>query len=133
LRIWACTYQIPIPRWAYLDSRSQFVSARHVEDTGWTGNPDTDIYVFHFLHGDSDKYKEINISYNGELVDAYSNLMDIFYGPNAPESIFQRGDAMPHLESPSIREALFRSYRDPEEWKDFRPVCTGTVPFEELQ
>ena len=33
----------------FLDPETQFVSARHVDAAGWTGDPD-DIVVFHMLH-----------------------------------------------------------------------------------
>ena len=35
--------------WMFLDPETQFVSARHVDAAGWTGDPD-DIVVFHMLH-----------------------------------------------------------------------------------
>ena len=44
------------PPWGLLDPVTEFVSARVLNTTGWTGNVE-DIVIFHFLHGDS----EINL------------------------------------------------------------------------
>eukprot|EP00913_Durusdinium_trenchii_P029473 g27626.t1 len=42
-----------VPRWALLDPVNEFVSARVLNTTGWTGTMEK-LVIFHFLHGDSE-------------------------------------------------------------------------------
>ncbi len=113
---------IEIPPFEYLEASQLFVSARHVEVGGWTGDAD-DIVIYHFLNGDSDEKSSIK---NDESIDIYDDLIEAFYGDSAPDVLFQRGDALPHRESAELNRLILKS-RWSERPVD-RPICTGVVP-----
>merc|ERR1712118_177762 len=72
--------KIDVPRWAVLDPVNEYVSARVLNTTGWTGELDR-IVLFHFLHGDS----EVNRDHTAHGWNSKSGfatavpLLDIFY------------------------------------------------------
>jgi len=93
----------PLPRWDTLDATRRFVTAAVVEGNGWMAESPEDIVMFHFLHGDSDKGADLDLSgtwlkdsslyanmiasatdsgNDSGTVDAATNitLMEIFYG-----------------------------------------------------
>ena len=122
----------PIPRWAYLESKTEFATAKHVEDTGWTGSLHH-MYVYHFLHGESDAAKGINMSESRGDGITFVDLMFEFYGDFTPRSLFENGSLLPHEASSRLELLLHNSYREPSEWRDDRPRCTGVAPWTQLQ
>ncbi|KAF4690334.1 hypothetical protein FOZ60_000305 [Perkinsus olseni] len=120
-------HQVPIPRWGYLDGATQFVTAKHVEDTGWTGDPD-DIVLLHFLHGDSDAASGVSPAESRGDEIVYRDLMSIFYG--AADGAVYDTPVLPHTVNTTIRDALYESF-----WESrprWRPVCTGSSWIETL-
>jgi len=115
------------PRWAFLDPETQFVSARHVDVAGWTGDPD-DIVAFHMLHGDSDETETSRqfAARNG-LGVGYTPLMDLFFNRSDSLPELYSTAALPHRLSEELKEALWRS-----RWPTPRPLspgrCNETVP-----
>ncbi|KAF4722084.1 hypothetical protein FOZ62_004119 [Perkinsus olseni] len=119
--------KIAIPKWGYLEAGAQFVSSRHVEVGGWTGDPD-DIVLLHFLHGDSDDTVKEKVAANDDREGVhYNNLLEAFYGVSAPPVLFEDGRAKPHEESERLRELMFMS-RWAERPKSPRRICNGTIP-----
>eukprot|EP00434_Breviolum_minutum_P002780 symbB.v1.2.002443.t3/scaffold126.1/size312799/7 len=114
-----------VPNWMFLDPETQFVSARHVDAAGWTGDPD-DIVVFHMLHGDSDQtYASRQFAQRNHLGSGYTSLLDLFYNQTEwPE--FYTTPVLPHHLSSELKDALYRSW-----WPTRRPQepgkCNETV------
>eukprot|EP00400_MALV-I_sp_L67-5_P000685 gene685-575_t len=99
------------PDWAVLDPVSQYIHARVLNTTGWSGNIQ-DIVIFHLLHGDS----ELNTEHRGRqwntksggFADPNAPLMDIFYsGPDK----YYTSNISPY-ESPELENATMRSWRE---------------------
>ncbi|KAF4662521.1 hypothetical protein FOL47_006205 [Perkinsus chesapeaki] len=119
--------KIGISRWGYLEAGVQFVSSRHVEVGGWTGDPD-EIVLFHFLHGDSDETVKEKVAEKDDREGVhYNDLLEAFYGDRAPQNLFENGETRPHRESPKLRELLMMSYW-PMRPKSPRRICNGTIP-----
>jgi len=118
------------PRWALLDPVVQFPSARVLNTTGFTGDVE-DIYIFHFLHGDSEVNRDhgaygwnVNSGYTGGgSIDRA--ILDIFYDQK-DERIYTEASAP--LENIEVRKALMAS------WRPFRPtemLHCGPVPLKD--
>eukprot|EP00928_Gymnodinium_smaydae_P079346 TRINITY_DN63303_c0_g1_i1.p1 TRINITY_DN63303_c0_g1~~TRINITY_DN63303_c0_g1_i1.p1 ORF type:complete len:676 (+),score=80.47 TRINITY_DN63303_c0_g1_i1:93-2120(+) len=99
-----------VPRWALLDPVVQFASARVLNTTGWTGDL-SDMFIFHFLHGDS----EVNRGHSaygwnarhGFLADRA--ILDVFYN-QSDEDVYNKADP-PHEQNAEIRDVLLSSRR----------------------
>lgn len=104
-----------VPRWALLDPVVEFASARVLNTTGWTGEME-DMFIFHFLHGDS----EVNRGHSAYGWNAASGftggasptraLLDIFYG-DENDAIYVEATRPVFQVSASIRQALLASRR----------------------
>lgn len=97
---------IEVPRWALLDPVTQFVSARVLNTTGWTGNVE-DMVIFHFLHGDSEINKNHeahgwNVKHGGFVTVANKSILDIFY--NQSDERLYRTNARPYALNEEVRE-----------------------------
>lgn len=114
------------PHWAFLDPETEFVSARHVDVAGWTGDPDN-IVAFHLLHGDSDDAEASRqFAARHNMGSGYLPLLDLFFNQSELPELYST-PALPHRASPQLREALWRS-----RWPAPRPAspgrCKETVP-----
>jgi len=114
------------PTWAFLDPETEFVSARHVDVAGWTGDPDM-IVAFHLLHGDSDDAaasRQFAARYG--LGVGYTPLLDLFFNRTEAPELYTT-PVLPHHVSPILKEALWQS-----RWPHPRPSepgrCNETVP-----
>lgn len=115
-----------VPTWAFLDPETRFVSARHVDVAGWTGDPD-DIVAFHFLHGDSDDAEASRqFAARNSLGVGYTPLMDLFFNQSELPELYNTA-ALPHHVSAELKRALWLS-----RWSSRRPAspgrCNETVP-----
>jgi len=115
-----------VPMWAFLDPETEFVSARHVDVAGWTGNPDR-IVAFHLLHGDSDDaHASRQFAARFGLGVGYTPLLDTFFNQTELPELYNTS-VLPHHVSPVLKEALWRS-----RWPSPRPStpgrCNETVP-----
>eukprot|EP00747_Dinoflagellata_sp_TGD_P020911 gnl/TRDRNA2_/TRDRNA2_128139_c1_seq1.p1 gnl/TRDRNA2_/TRDRNA2_128139_c1~~gnl/TRDRNA2_/TRDRNA2_128139_c1_seq1.p1 ORF type:complete len:239 (-),score=14.12 gnl/TRDRNA2_/TRDRNA2_128139_c1_seq1:40-756(-) len=115
-----------MPLWGYLDPGTEFVSAWHVDDAGWTGDPDK-IVAFHLLHGDSDDAEASRqFASRYDLGVGYLPLLDMFFNETDHPELYTT-TALPHHVSDNLKAALFRSFRP-----EGRPVspgrCKETVP-----
>ena len=126
----AFAYELPVspeddmfPNWGYLESGNQFVSARHVEDNGWTGNME-DIVLFHFLHGRSETTRTQLQNFTRD--DNWLPLMDIFYN-NTRGDMYVDGKQLPWQASREIHDALMKSRLDSRP-PDPLPRCAETIP-----
>eukprot|EP00929_Paragymnodinium_shiwhaense_P098125 TRINITY_DN59660_c0_g1_i1.p1 TRINITY_DN59660_c0_g1~~TRINITY_DN59660_c0_g1_i1.p1 ORF type:complete len:647 (-),score=128.63 TRINITY_DN59660_c0_g1_i1:7-1947(-) len=127
----AFDHELPVaaedmPRWAFLDPETEFVSARHVDVAGWYGDADR-IVAFHMLHGDSDATeasKQFAARFN--LGVGYMPLLDLFFNQTDLPELYTTG-VLPHHMSPILKEALWLS-----RWPTPRPEnptrCNETVP-----
>ena len=116
--------RIDFPLFDYLEAGNQFVSSRHVEVGGWTGNI-SDIVVYHFLNGDSDSTALLNPAEARDDV-FYDDLMEAFYGETIDDSLFDKGDVLPHHVSSELSRLVSQS-----RWEarpDARRICVGAVP-----
>lgn len=111
---------LEVPRWALLDPVVEFPSARVLNTTGWTGSLE-DMYVFHFLHGDSEVNRAHSAygwnaasGFTGGAVDGRA-VLDIFYGQK-DEVIYTQAEPPAFELSTEIRAALMASRRP------FRPA-----------
>ncbi|CAD7975253.1 unnamed protein product [Amoebophrya sp. A25] len=66
-------------RWKYLDPETEFVTSRNVPDGGWFQREGREMYLFHFLHGDSDA----SLGSRGWTRDVfgseYTDYFEVFY------------------------------------------------------
>lgn len=116
---------VAIPEWAVLDGGNQFVSARHVDVAGWTGQAE-DVVVFHFLNGESDDaHASRDFIRTGPGEKRYRNLLAEFYG-HPEDRLFGEGPPLSPADVPELRALLDLSRWDarPED----RPRCNQTVP-----
>merc|ERR1711972_333999 len=115
-----------MPHWAFLDPETRFVSARHVDVTGWTGSPD-DIVAFHLLHGDSDDaMASRQFAARFGMGMGYMPLLDLFFNQSELPELYTTA-VLPHHASAELQVALERS-----RWPSPRPSspgrCNETVP-----
>ncbi|CAE8655795.1 unnamed protein product [Polarella glacialis] len=115
-----------VPAWSFLDPETEFVSARHVDMAGWTGDPDN-IVAFHMLHGDSDDtHASRQFAARNGLGVGYTPLLDLFFNQTELPELYTT-PVLPHRISEELREALMRS-----RWPSPRPTspgrCNETVP-----
>lgn len=114
------------PHWSFLDPETQFVSARHVDDAGWYGDPDN-IVAFHLLHGDSDdSYASHQFAQIYNLGVGYTPLLDLFFNRTDTPDLYTTA-ALPHRVSDELKDALWRSRR-PHPRPDEPKRCNETVP-----
>jgi len=104
-----------VPRWALLDPSTEFPSARVLNTTGWTGDLEN-IYIYHFLHGDSELNRghtatgwNTKSGFSGGAT-ADQALLDIFYA-QPDEAIYTDASVPVYERSPAIRDALMASWR----------------------
>lgn len=114
------------PRWNFLDPETQYVSARHVDVAGWTGDAD-DIVAFHLLHGDSDDaVASRQFAARHGLGVGYTPLLDLFFNQTETPELYTT-PVLPHRFSAELRDALWKS-----RWPDPRPAfpgrCNETIP-----
>ncbi|CAK9075510.1 Hypothetical protein SCF082_LOCUS36575 [Durusdinium trenchii] len=101
-----------VPRWALLDPVNEFVSARVLNTTGWTGTMEK-LVIFHFLHGDS----EVNRDHTAYGWNAHSGfdggtslpLLDVFY--NQSDDQVYREPLRPKQFNKVLQQALLASRR----------------------
>ncbi|CAE7241614.1 unnamed protein product [Symbiodinium sp. KB8] len=115
-----------VPRWDFLDPETEFVSARHVDVAGWTGDADK-IIAFHLLHGDSDDADASRqFAARHGLGIGYEPLLDLFFNRTDFPELYKT-PVLPHRLSSELRDALWRS-----RWPTPRPNsparCNETVP-----
>ena len=114
------------PRWDFLESGLRFVSARHVDSTGWHGDPD-DIVAFHMLHGDSDSSEASHqFAARMNLGVGYTPLLELFFNQTDVPELYT-SPVLPHRISPVLKEALWRS-RLSEPRPAYPGHCNETVP-----
>ena len=97
-----------VPHWALLDPVNEFVSARVLNTTGWTG-PLEKMVIFHFLHGDSEVNRD-HAAYGWNAMSGYNGgasipLLDIFY--NQTDEQLYHGPGL----NAALRQALLASHR----------------------
>lgn len=104
-----------MPRWALLDPVAEFVSARVLNTTVWTGNLE-DMYIFHFLHGDSEVNRGHNayrwntrFGFTGGATEGRA-LLDIFYN-QSDDGIYTEALPPVYERSAELWEALLASRR----------------------
>jgi len=115
------------PHWGFLDPETLFVSARHVDEAGWYGDPDN-IVAFHMLHGDSDdSAASKQFAARWDLGTGYLPLLDLFYNQSETLPQLYSTTALPHHLSEELRKALFRSRR-PAPRPEAPGRCNETVP-----
>merc|ERR1712129_580056 len=98
------------------DPVTKFPSARVLNTTGWTGNIE-EMYIFHFLHGDSEVNRGHHAygwnskhGFTGGATETRA-ILDIFY--NQSEELIYTDASLPVYErSSEIREVLQASWRD---------------------
>eukprot|EP00439_Symbiodinium_sp_Y106_P081008 s632_g19.t3 len=115
-----------VPKWDFLDPETEFVSARHVDVAGWTGDADK-IIAFHLLHGDSDDADASRqFAARHGLGIGYEPLLDLFFNRTDFPELYKT-PVLPHRLSSELRDALWRS-----RWPTPRPKsparCNETVP-----
>jgi len=104
-----------VPRWALLDPVVEFPSARVLNTTGWMGNLE-DMYIFHFLHGDSE-VNRAHSAYGWNAASGYSGgavggraVLDIFYGQK-DDRVYSEAGVPSYERCPELRDALLASRR----------------------
>lgn len=116
------------PTWRFLDPETQFVSARHVDAAGWTGDPDQ-IVAFHMLHGDSDQaFASRQFAQRNRLGVGYLPLLDLFFNQTELPELYKT-PVLPHRLSPELKEALYRSWL-PHPRPKVPQRCNETVPMQ---
>eukprot|EP00439_Symbiodinium_sp_Y106_P081092 s632_g19.t12 len=129
-----------VPKWDFLDPETEFVSARHVDVAGWTGDADK-IIAFHLLHGDAYRSQAMLRRCDRDSDDAdasrqfaarhglgigYEPLLDLFFNRTDFPELYKT-PVLPHRLSSELRDALWRS-----RWPTPRPKsparCNETVP-----
>ncbi|CAE7287986.1 unnamed protein product [Symbiodinium sp. CCMP2592] len=115
-----------VPKWDFLDPETEFVSARHVDVAGWTGDADK-IIAFHLLHGDSDDADASRqFAARHGLGIGYEPLLDLFFNRTDFPELYKT-PVLPHRLSSELRDVLWRS-----RWPTPRPKsparCNETVP-----
>lgn len=101
-----------VPKWALLDPINEFVSARVLNTTGWTGTLDK-LVIFHFLHGDSEVNRD-HSAYGWNAQSGFNGgtskpLLDVFY--NQTDDEVYRTALKPTQFNNELQQALLASRR----------------------